>query len=177
MVVDHLTAKEMSVKNVIKPLWVILLAIAYIFAGCSSSKNTTEFEKTELKDIVGNKSFKFVAERTEPLRLKPRYLTSAYDVTVNNDSLICYLPYFGRAYQAPINPTEGGIQFTSTQFSYLAEPGRKDSWTVSIKPGDQRDVQQLYFTFFNNGTATLNVTLTQKDAISFSGRIEKLKEN
>ena len=152
-----------------------LLGIAMIFAQCTSSKSTTKFEEGELKNIIDSKTFKFVAERTEPLRLKPRYLTSQYDVILNKDSLISYLPYFGRAYQAPVNPTEGGIQFTSTNFSYLAAPGKKGSWTVTIEPGDQPGVQKFYFTFFNNGTATLNVTNTQKDAISFSGRIEKIK--
>lgn len=166
----------MKRKNGVRGLLAILLFVTVIiFTQCSSSKNTTKFDEGELKNMIENKSFKFVAERTEPLRLKPRYLTSQYDVIVNKDSLISYLPYFGRAYQAPINPAEGGIQFTSTDFSYEIEPAKKDSWNVSIKPGDQRDIQKLYFTFFNNGTATLNVTLTQKDAISFSGRIEKIK--
>lgn len=113
----------MKRKNGVRGLLAILLFVTVIiFTQCSSSKNTTKFAEGELKNMLENKSFKFVAERTEPLRLKPRYLTSQYDVIVNKDFLISYLPYFGRAYQAPINPAEGGIQFTSTEFSYEIEP-------------------------------------------------------
>ncbi|MGN6297433.1 MAG: DUF4251 domain-containing protein [Ginsengibacter sp.] len=46
----------------------------------------------------------------------------------------------------------------------------------SVKPRDNSEVEQMRFDLFGNGTATLNVTSTDRDAISFSGRIEKLSE-
>src|SRR5689334_12028310 len=42
-------------------------------------------------------------------------LTSEYDLKLSRDSIIAYLPYYGRAYTA--TPGEdGGIHFTSTKF-------------------------------------------------------------
>ncbi len=46
----------------------------------------------------------------------------------------------------------------------------------SVKPRDNSEVEQMRFDLFGNGTGTLNVTSTDRDAISFSGRIEKLSE-
>ena len=45
-----------------------------------------------------------------------------------------------------------------------------------IKPSDYQNVEQMEFDIFDNGTANLNVTSTDRDDISFSGRIEKLNK-
>ncbi len=96
-----------------------------------------------------------------------------YDVTVSRDTLISHLPYFGRAYTAPLNPSESGLDFTSTNFSYTVTPHKKSGWDVVVKPKDNTSVQQFSFTIYTNGTASLNVISTSRDAISFNGYIQK----
>jgi hypothetical protein len=97
-------------------------------------------------------------------------------VTVKKDSLESFLPYFGRAYQAPMDPSKGGIQFTSTDFSYNVETKGDNGWDVIIKPGNYNEVQEMRFSIFGNGSASLNVTSTHRDPISFTGHIERIKE-
>jgi hypothetical protein len=110
------------------------------------------------------------------LRGAARYLTSRYDVVVKKDTVNCYLPFFGRAFQAPMDPSKGGIQFRSTNFSYTVTPKNNNQWDVTIKPNDYGDVQQLYFNIFSNGTASLNVVNTHRDPISFTGHVEKINK-
>jgi hypothetical protein len=153
----------------------LLLFLPALLIQCVSTKKNLEIQPGEASNLINAREFRFVAQSVTPLRGTQRQLTSQYDVTVKKDSLVSYLPYFGRAYQAPMNPSEGGIQFTSTKFSYDVKPGKKNSWNIDIKPEDQQSIQQLSFLIFDNGTATLNVTATQKDPISFYGRIQKLK--
>ncbi|HEY9343091.1 MAG TPA: DUF4251 domain-containing protein [Hanamia sp.] len=164
----------MKIKSI--QLWLVnfsFLFLALVFFQCTSSKKVTAIQPGDVNTMIDAHEFKFIAERVTPLRGRMRHLTSSYDVTVKNDSLVSYLPFFGRAYQAPMNPSEGGIQFTSTQFSYEVNADKKNSWNVIIKPKDQQDVQQFLFTIFDNGTATLNVTSTNRDPISFYGNIQK----
>ena len=123
--------------------------------------------------MVDSQHFVFVAQSASPLRGSFRNLTSQYDVTVSNDTMESYLPYFGRAYTAPITPSESGLNFTSTNFSYEVTPGKKNAWVVSIKPKDRQDVQQYLFTIYDNGSANLNVTSVSRDAIYFLGYIQK----
>jgi hypothetical protein len=149
------------------------LFLALFFFQCTSSKKATAIQPGDASTMINAHEFKFIADRVTPLRGRMRQLTSSYDVTVKKDSLVSYLPYFGRAYQAPMDPSKGGIQFTSTQFSYEVNADKKNSWNVVIKPKDQPDVQQFLFTIFENGTATLNVTSTHRDPISFYGNIQK----
>lgn len=152
----------------------ILLSI-FLFQ-CTPTQKAVDLKSGDINNMVNSHEFVFVTDRVTPLRGRTRNLTSTYDVTVKKDSLVSYLPFFGRAYQAPMNSIEGGIQFTSTNFSYEVNARKNNGWDVIIKPKDYRDVQQFSFSIFDNGSATLNVTSTYKDPISFSGHVEKIKE-
>ena len=155
------------------------LALVFLFSGiffisCSSTKPVASLSESDVREMVNSKDFVFVADRVNPLRGRSRQLTSQYDVRVKNDSLTSYLPYFGRAHVAPMDPSQGGIQFTSTDFSYNTNQG--NGWTIIIKPNDHNDVQQMVFNIFENGTATLSVTSTNRDPISFNGYVKKNTE-
>jgi hypothetical protein len=104
-----------------------------------------------------------------------RQLTPDYDLKITKSSIVSYLPYFGRAYSAPLDPTQGGIQFTSKDFEYTATPRNKGGWDVLIKPKDYRDVQQMTLTISSTGYATLQVTSINRQPISFNGYIRAPK--
>ncbi|MEO9003934.1 MAG: DUF4251 domain-containing protein [Ginsengibacter sp.] len=153
------------------------LLVSLFLVQCTASKKIEKLTSGDIKSMIDSSRFVFNAERVNPLRGRTRYLTSSYDVTVKKDSVESFLPYFGRAYQAPMDPSKGGIQFTSTDFSYMVNSGRQDDqWDVVIKPKDNNDVQEMRFNIFGNGTASLNVISTHKDAISFTGHIESIKK-
>ena len=135
-------------------------------------------EKSELttQQMLETKNFIFKAQTVNPQRGRLRQLTSEYDVVVTNDTVIAFLPYFGRAYSAPINPSEGGIKFTSGKFGYSLAAGKKKSWTLKIKPDDITDVQDLYFTIFDNKKATLLVNSLNRESILFNGYIIEGKD-
>jgi len=164
--------KTKNIQNLI-PFLFFTLTITLILFSCSSSKKIAKLNSDDVRNMVDSSQFIFVAERVIPLRGSTRYLTSRYDVVVKKDSVDCYLPFFGRAFQAPIDPSKGGIQFTSANFSYVLN-SKNGGWEVLIKPNDYQDVQQLLFTIFGNGTATLNVVNTHRDPISFYGYIERV---
>ena len=96
---------------------------------------------------------------------------------VTKDSIIAYLPYYGQAYLAPDpGTTEGGIKFTSTNFNYKVNQGKKGGWEIVIKPRDHditnwRDVQQMVLNISPDGYASLYVLSTNRDPISFQGDI------
>jgi len=128
-------------------------------------------EASSIQDKLDNKKFVFVAQSVIPQRGGTRQLTSTYDLRVTNDSLVSNLPYFGRAYYAPIDPSSAGLFFVSTSFDYTVKPGKKNSWNVLIKPKDKNDIQQLSLNVFSNGSAYLQVTSTNRQPISFNGSV------
>jgi hypothetical protein len=165
----------MKTKN-IRGIFIILVLALFsssFFSGCSSSKKMEKLSPQDVSEMINAKRFIFVAERVNPMRGRSRNLTSPYDVAINEGTVNCYLPYFGRAYQAPIDPSKGGLIFKSLDFSYNATEKSQDEWQININPKDNSEVQQLLFQVFGNGRATLNVTNTNRDPISFYGYIKK----
>ena len=126
-----------------------------------------------IKNKIENKNYDFIVQSVTPTAGSTRQLSPDYDLRVTPDSIISYLPYFGRAYSAPLASSEGGINFTSTKFDYSSVARNKGGWDIMIKPKDAQDVQQLFLTIFSNGSAMLQVTSINRQPISFNGYISE----
>src|SRR4029079_1054284 len=123
---------------------------------------------------VQSKHFVFKAQTVLPTTGGSRQLTTEYEVKLSGDSVVAYLPYFGRAYSVAYGE-RGGIDFTSTKFEYKIKQGKKGGWDITIKPADAKDIQQLNFTISENGYANLQVKSNNRQPISFYGYIVKKK--
>ena len=130
-----------------------------------------ELDKDQVKNLIENKNFVFKAQSASPMGGTNRPLTSEYDLRLLGDSVVTYLPYFGRAYTAPIPGESGGIRFTSTEFDYKAKQRRKGGWEITIVPKDVNDVRQIMISVSENGWANLQVTSNTRQPISFNGYI------
>ena len=126
----------------------------------------------EIKNLVEDQNYVFIAQTALPSTGSSRQLSPDYTVKVSKDTIISDLPYFGRAYSAPIGKLDGGIKFTSNNFDYRKEVHKKGGWDILIEPNDVREVQQLSFSISENGYTTLNVISTNRQAISFYGYIK-----
>lgn len=124
-----------------------------------------------IRNMVDSQNYVFVAQSALPMSGHTRQLTSDYDLRVSPTVVVSYLPYFGRAYTAPIDPSQGGIQFTSKDFDYTVTPKKNGGWEILIKPKDYRDVQRLSLSISAAGYASLQVTSTSRQMISFNGYI------
>jgi hypothetical protein len=147
------------------------MILPFIAGAQSSATDKKAAKLAAIKNMVESQNYVFKAQTVMPMSGRTRQLTSDYDVKVTKESITSYLPYFGRAYSAPMDPTQGGIQFTSKDFDYTLTPGKKDGWTVLIKPKDYRDVQQMTLNISSTGYATVQVTSTSRQPISFNGII------
>lgn len=128
---------------------------------------------TAVKNMVESSQYIFVAEFAIPMSGRTITLTSEYDLTVSRDSLIAYLPYYGRAYQAPLDPAQGGIKFTSVKFDCKTTKAKKGSWDISMVTKDQSDNNRLSLHIASNGRATLQVSSTFRQPITFTGYIKE----
>lgn len=141
---------------------------------CGTTQTAAEREQKALriKEKVESSTFTFKAETAYPVRFKPVHLTSEYDLKVSKDTVEAYLPYFGRAYVAPMYPSEGGIKFTSTNFEYNLEKGKRSgNWTVIIKTVVKGRRMSLFLDVWENGSARLIVDDPNRQSISFEGYI------
>jgi hypothetical protein len=153
-----------------KPLLFSLsLVLAISILSCTTSGSAQTAEDTTIKNLVEGKNFVFQAQSVQPSGGASRQLTTGYELRVSMDTLIAQLPYFGRAYAAPMDMRGGGIEFTSTDFAYTLEAKKKGRWNISIEPKDGKDVRQMNLSVSENGYASLQVLSNNRDPISFSG--------
>lgn len=145
----------------------VLLQVAYAQAG-----NT--------KQVIDAKHYVFKANSVSPASGGLRQLTPGYyTLKVKGDTLIADLPYFGQAYQAPVDPAKSGLSFKTLGYNQNVE-NKKKHWNITLKPNDASEangVTQLYLTVYNNGSATLQVVSLNRQAISFYGVVEKINDN
>ena len=158
--------------KVIQKMSVFLLVVLLHSAFSASAQDSKDSLKTTTKDWVEQRNFVFVAERAVPMGKASRQLTSEYTLTVSGDTIDCYLPYYGRSYSAPIN-SEGGIKFKTTDAAFTISPKKKDGWDVLIKPKEVPDVQELRLSVYSSGSATLQVSSTNRQMITFNGYVRQ----
>jgi Domain of unknown function (DUF4251) len=165
--------KMKMVKSLTKTAQLFIIAITICTHGYAqdSTKDDKASKESSVKSLVDAKSYVFIAQTVLPAGGRIRQLTSYYDLEVSKDTIVSALPYFGRAYTAPIDPSEGGINFTSTNFDYTTTERKKGGWDISIKPKDAKDVQQIFLTISEKGYTTLQVLSNNRQAISFNGYI------
>lgn len=128
--------------------------------------------KAKIDSLLNAREYTFYARMMQPLTGPQQPLTANYySVSVTKDSIISYLPYAGRAYVAPTDPTEGGIKFTSRKFIYTSKVRKNGMYEITIAPADIKDIQRLYLFIGPDGFTTLQVVRVTAQQVSFTGEI------
>ena len=156
----------------------ILLALAFLigpqiratYAQESGQKQSAKEES--VRKMIEAQDYVFKAQFVLPSRGRSRQLTSEYDLSVTKSKIEAYLPFFGRAYTAPLNPAEGGIKFSSSDFDYKVKEKKKGGWEIVMKPEDTREVTKMYLSVSTSGYASLRIISNNRDAISFNGYVQ-----
>jgi hypothetical protein len=149
----------------------ILSLLVTVFLIVPSLKSQ-ELDSAVARKAVETKNYIFKARTATPQRGGFRQLTSEYDFVVKPDTIVSYLPYYGRSFSAPINPSDAGLQFTSKNYEYSVKNKKKNRWEIIIKPKDVTRIRDLNLTVFDNGRASLRVNSNDREAITFDGYLK-----
>ena len=155
----------------------LIVSITALFVSCMTRKQKVE-RVSVIEQLLKGDRFTFIAQQANPLRadlIDPqlRNLNGNYQLKITKDSIKCYLPYFGVARQAPYGSNDNGISFVSTNFSYDKKALSNGAYEITIVPKNEEKARKLFLTISVGGYASLNVTSNNRDAISFTGTIEK----
>lgn len=148
------------------------IVMVMCLAGLVSFQSNAQDSTKNIKAMLDSKTFTFQPTNMNPSVGRTRTLDYGYSLQVKGDSVMAYLPYFGRAYSAPINSNDAGINFTSTNFSYVVSNAKKKGYTVVIATKDRTYNTTFTLTAFDNGTAYLQVISSDKQQISYNGNIK-----
>jgi len=157
---------------------IVCIGLLSVFSDVQAQSETREQKKQDklnaVKKMVNNQNYVFIAERANPLGWRTINLNYDYSVVVSKDSVDCYLPYFGRAYVAPMNPNdpkETGIVFKSKNFDYDNVKTKRGIWEITVVPHDVKETRKFVLSISESGYGTLSVTSENRQSISFDGYI------
>jgi hypothetical protein len=153
----------------------IIISIVTLLLILGNSIQAQELDAAVVQNAIETKSYVFKPQSASPKRGGFRQLTPDYELVVKPDTVVSYLPYYGRSYSAPINQTDAGINFTSMNYEYSINNKKKDRWDITIKPKDVSAIRDLNLTVYDNGRASLRVNSNDKDAITFDGYLKVSK--
>lgn len=177
-----------------KTLKNLCLTVLTIFAAVPVMAQT---DKATTEKIISAQQYVFVATTAFPMNATDMSavmskmpgnmnaggtinLTGAsYDLQVTKDSVVAYLPYYGRSFVSRMGDTDGGIKFKSKEFSYKAATRKKGGWIITIKPKDTQDKYNSNYVLTLNvttaGYASLTVTSNNQQPINFNGYMAEPK--
>lgn len=162
-----------------------LLIIAFVSTNAQETKKKSKKElKAEKKAkqvkettaLLENNAYIFSAKNANPIKGKPIHLDPSYSVKIENDTIVSYLPFYGRAYSVPYGGGGSGMDFTQPIESYSVEKSKK-GYMVKLKVKNESDNLNYIFHISENGSTTLNVISVNRQSISYYGNIEKIEEN
>jgi Domain of unknown function (DUF4251) len=151
--------------------YTLSLSLAFLLFPFFSRAQSSAGNAVAVKTLIDSGNYVFRATSATSMEGRVRQLETDYMVTVTKDKITVDLPYYGEANSAPLDPTENGIQMTSTAFDYSVTPRKKDGWNVKIKPKDGKDVQQITLTISSEGYVNAQVISRNRQPINFSGVI------
>ena len=157
-----------------------LLGIVLLLAGQSlyaqSKKEKREQKANEVKELIDSKRFTIDVNRAIPMGGRSLNLTSPYSLEMRGDSVISYLPYFGRAYSAPYGGGDG-LRFEESITDYQSTFDKKGTARIKFVARTKEDTFRFDVQVFSNGSAIISVTPTNRQNITYQGELAPKKED
>lgn len=155
-------------------LSLIIAFASILLSGCATSEEKAA-QMAELSanvtNALDNREYKIAIDRMYPMRGSSRQVSFGYSVEVRNDTLISYLPYFGRAYNVPYGGGKG-LNFTAPIGSYQEYKKRNGQRYIEIGVANDEDTYFYTIEVFDNGSSSVDVRARQRERISYSGNLD-----
>lgn len=151
---------------------ILLLTVGLSGVFAQSKKEQKEQREQAVKEQIAAEKYKISVNTAYPRRGKTVYLSSPYSLEIRNDSVISYLPFYGRAYSVPYGGGSGLI-FKAPLDQYEMKMSKKGAAKIEFIARSPEDRFKFSLTIYPNGSSSINVNMQNRESISFSGEIEE----
>lgn len=152
-------------------IFMLIVVVGVSSASAQSKQERKERREQAVKEQIESGNYKISVATAYPRRGRTVQLTSSYSVEVRNDSVISYLPYYGRAYSIPYGGGDGLI-FKAPIEKYEMKMDKKGVSKIEITTKTNEDKFRYSLMIHSSGSASINVNMQNRESISFQGEIE-----
>lgn len=131
----------------------------------------------EISEIVTNKQYRFIAQKTITSGGRNVTLTSEYDLVVDSLQAKAFLPFFGRAYSVDYASQDGGFKFNEKADNYtMSFNEKKGLYQISFQVKTKNDQLQVFLSVGTGGYASLTINSNNRETISYYGEVVALQK-
>jgi hypothetical protein len=176
------TESTSALKKVKSRLHLGFLAIGVILItmACGSTKNTGSSNDLrnflQLKELVNSREFEIENDWAVPMRLTTiNLIGNSNFIRFKGDSVEVFLPYFGVRQSGGGYGTGGGIEYEGplNELS-IEEDMAKNNILIKFEGRQGSEYLQFIITLFSKGNASTSVNSSERDPISYWGKVRAL---
>lgn len=154
------------------------ILIAVCLASCVSTQKAEQREaqrsvlRQRVVSGVEKRPIKVNVDYMTPYRMPAQYLTTNYSITIFNDSVDSYLPYFGVAYQSNLaDHMQSPLTFTSKVSNLTIVKSKKNAFRITFSAKKGNELFDYDLLIFDNGKTQIQVQGSARESIMFSGNL------
>ena len=160
-------------KQILMLLLALLVGLPTLSA--QSKKEKKEQKKEAVKELIVSENYKIDVNTAMPMRGRSIPLTSLYSLEIRNDSVISYLPYYGRAYSIPYGGGNG-LNFKAPLKEYNMKLDKKGNSVITFTARNPEDKFDFRVKVYSNGSTSIDVNTQNRQSISFQGELDVKEE-
>lgn len=151
----------------------LTLALASALAACGAAARTTDGPQAAgtAPAATPPDSLRITVALATTQRGSTIPLTADFFIELRGDSVTAQLPYFGRAYVAPMG-TDNVLHFATRIIGFSAARGDGGAERMEFKARTVEDLFRFRITIHADGQAEVDVYPQRRDRISFDGNTE-----
>lgn len=151
-----------------------LFAIA--ITACSSLTSAERAERDAktaqaVEKALAERHYKVEVSMMNPRRGRSVNVSPDFSLEVKGDTLVSYLPYFGRVYNVPYGGGKG-LNFTAPISEYHTAKGRNGATLITMKTINEEDAYSFRLEIFSDGSTSIDLTARERESVNYSGLME-----
>lgn len=152
-------------------LTIVVVAVMGLLSACSTMTAAERAQKAlAVEKALASRRYVVDVRMIYPRRGRAVNVTN-YSLEVKGDTVVSYLPYFGRAYSIPYGGGKA-FNFSAPISSYESARDEKGRTHVRLVTDNEEDVITFQLEIFDNGQATIYVQAREREPITYSGELE-----
>ena len=154
----------------VQALKLAMFVSSLLLVSCATQEERAARKAEQVQKVTAAlNARKYIIDITRMIPSKgPAKTVSSYSIEVRNDSLISYLPYFGRAYSVPYGGGNG-LNFSAPITNYKESIKKNGMREIEISVTNSEDTYLYRLGVFDNGSSSLDVQSRHREQISYTG--------
>ena len=150
------------------------MAVVLLTVGCATAEKRAEQRKLvagQVAEAIKNRQLTMEVNCMHTQRYGAHRVTPDFNLTLRGDTLVSYLPFFGRAYGVTYGSPSQGLNFTSVVKNFRQTELKHDAVRMEMDVASQEDNFCYVLDIYPNGKAYLLVRSQERDAMHYDGEL------